>query len=255
MVVFIPYCSTFLNFIGYAYGAVVLSALSHLRVLYIFTHDSIFLGEDGPTHQPIEKYTLCRATPNLHFWRPADGNETTAAYISAIRSKHTPSVFSLTRQGVPHLEGSSVESALKGGYIIQDTPNPSIILVATGSELHICTGAKEKGLNARVVSLPCWEVFDDQPEEYRKAVFPDGIPVLSVEAAATTGWSKYAHASIGVDSFGASGTVPGLSKFFGFTVENVVERAHETINYYKGKSVHSRLTDSLIFSKSSKSHL
>jgi len=242
---FIPFCSTFLNFIGYAYGAVVLSALSHLRVLYVFTHDSIFLGEDGPTHQPIEKYALVRATPDINFWRPGDGNEVSACYISSIRSRHTPTVMSLTRQNVPNLEGSSIESALKGGYIISDNPNPSIILVGTGSELHLVVQAKEK-VNARVVSLPCWEIFDAQPLEYRKSVFPPGIPVLSVEAGSTLGWSKYAHASIGLDTFGASGTGTQLAKHFGFTVENVVEKANQTIAFYKGKHVESKV-DVLVF--------
>jgi transketolase len=245
----IPFCSTFLNFIGYAYGAVVLSALSHVRVLYIFTHDSIFLGEDGPTHQPIEKYALVRATPNINFFRPADGNEVTAAYISAIRSLHTPTVMSLSRQGLPNLEGTSVDGALKGGYIIADAQHPSIILVGTGSETQLCSGAKAKGLNARVVSLPCWELFDAQPEDYRKSIFPDGIPVLSVEAASTTGWNKYAHASIGVDVFGASGTIPSLAKHFGFTVENVIEKSNQVIDYFKGKHVVSRLSDTLLFSR------
>jgi transketolase len=245
----IPFCSTFLNFIGYAYGAVVLSALSHVRVLYVFTHDSIFLGEDGPTHQPIEKYALVRATPNIYFNRPADGNEVTAAYIAAIRSVHAPTVMSLSRQGLPNLEGTSVEGALKGGYIIADVAHPSIILVATGSETKLIVGAKAKGVNARVVSLPCWELFDEQPEEYRKSIFPDGIPVLSVEAGATLGWNKYAHASIGVDTFGASGTIPSLEKYFGFTVENVIEKSHQVIEYFKGKPVVSRLSDTLLFNR------
>jgi len=248
----IPFCSTFLNFIGYAYGAVVLSALSHSRVLYVFTHDSIFLGEDGPTHQPIEKYTLCRATPNLHFFRPGDANEVSAAYISAIRSLHTPTVMSLTRQNVPNLEGTSIEGALKGGYIIADKPKPDIILVATGSELHLIAQARD--INARVVSMPCWELFDAQPEEYRKSVFPSGIPVLSVEAGATTAWSKYAHASIGIDTFGASGTGEQLAKHFGLTVENVLDKANQTIAFYKGKHVDSRL-DVPIFTQQHKIHL
>jgi len=245
---FIPYCSSFLNFIGYAYGAVILSALSHVRVLYIFTHDSIFLGEDGPTHQPIEKYALCRATPNLNFFRPADGNEVTAAYISSISHFHTPTVMSLSRQALPNLEGTSVEGSLKGGYIVCDAPEPSIILVGTGSELQLCTGAKAKGLNARVVSLPCWEIFDTQPMDYRKSVFPEGVPVLSVEAAATSGWAKYAHASIGIDDFGSSGTVASLSKYYGFTVENVLEKATLIIEHFKGKHVASRVTETFSFS-------
>jgi len=239
----IPFCSTFLNFIGYAYGAVVLSALSHLGVLYVFTHDSVFLGEDGPTHQPIEKYALCRATPNLHFWRPADGNETSAAYVSAIRSRHTPTVMSLTRQNVPNLAGSSVEKALKGGYILADCEGaPELVLVATGSETELVAKAQDKvGVKVRVVSLPCWEIFDTQPLDYRLSVFPDGVPVMSVEAAATSGWERYAHASVGIDRFGASAPGAAIAKEFGMNVDNVVAKAKQVAEYYKGKSVASRL--------------
>jgi len=183
-----------------------------------------FLGEDGPTHQPIEKYALCRATPNLHFFRPADGNEVSACYISAIRSIHTPTVMSLSRQNLPNLEGTSIEGALKGGYIVSDNPKPSIILVATGSELYLCVEAKDQ-VNARVVSLPCWEIFDRQSVEYQRHIFPTGIPVMSVEAASTSAWSKYSHSQVGIDTFGASGTLEQLQKHYGFTVENVVDKA------------------------------
>jgi len=188
----------------------------------------------------------------MHFWRPADGNEVTACYISSISSLHTPTVMSLTRQNVPHLEGTSVQNAQKGGYIIADNPHPSIILVGTGSELHLCIQAKDK-VNARVVSLPCWDIFDKQPEEYRKSIFPQGVPVMSVEAGATTGWSRYAHTSVGIDTFGASGSGAQLAKHFGFTVDNVVDKANQTIAYYKDKHVESRL-DVPVFS-STKSHL
>jgi transketolase len=240
----IPFGSTFLNFIGYAYGAVVLSALSHLGVLYVFTHDSVFLGEDGPTHQPIEKYALCRATPNLHFWRPADGNETVAAYVSGIRSRHTPTVMSLTRQNVPHLAGTSVEKALKGGYVLAESVGgaPELVLVATGSETELVAKAQDKvGVRVRVVSLPCWELFDAQPLEYRLSVFPDGVPVMSVEAASTASWDRYAHASVGIDRFGASAPGNQIAKEFGMNVDNVVAKAKQTAEYFKGKAVPSRL--------------
>jgi len=148
--------------------------------------------------------------------------------------------MSLSRQNLPNLEGTSIEGALKGGYIVCDNPKPSIILVATGSELHLCVGAKDK-VNARVVSLPCWEIFDRQSVDYQRHIFPAGIPVLSVEAGATTGWSKYSHAAYGIDTFGASGNLEQLAKHFGFTVENVVDKANKTIDFYKGKSVESRL--------------
>jgi len=219
---------------------------------FIYSHTiRFFLGEDGPTHQPIEKYMLVRATPNLHFWRPADGNEVSACYISSIGNLHTPTVMSLTRQNVPHLEGTSIQHALKGGYIVSDNPNPSIILVGTGSELHLCVQSKDK-VNARVVSLPCWEIFDSQSEEYQKSVFTPGVPVMSVEAGATTGWSRYAHSSVGLDAFGASGTGSQLAKHFGFTVDNVVDKANKTIAFYKGKHVESRL-DVPVFSRTKSS--
>jgi len=247
---FIPFCSTFLNFIGYAYGAVVLTALSHLQVLFVFTHDSIYLGEDGPTHQPIEKYLTCRGTPNLNFWRPADGNETVATYVSAISARKTPTVMSLSRQNLPNLEGSSTEKALRGGYVLSESdPNtvPNIILVGTGSETSVCaTAAKKlkeqnKDLRVRVVSLPCWEVFDAQPAEYRASVFPRQSIVLSVEAGTVAGWDRYAHASIGIDTFGASAPGNALQKHFGFTPEDVVAKAEKCVKFFEGQTVLSRL--------------
>eukprot|EP01128_Nolandella_sp_AFSM9_P008622 TRINITY_DN5309_c0_g1_i1.p2 TRINITY_DN5309_c0_g1~~TRINITY_DN5309_c0_g1_i1.p2 ORF type:complete len:671 (-),score=181.35 TRINITY_DN5309_c0_g1_i1:76-2088(-) len=241
----IPFCSTFLNFIGYAYGAVVLSALSKHQVLYIFTHDSVFLGEDGPTHQPIEKYALVRATPNINFIRPADGNEVVAGYIAALRASSTPTVFSLSRQGLPQLKGSSVEKALKGGYVLSDCEGtPELILVGTGSETSLLPPVQEKltSNKIRVVSLPCWELFDQQSEEYRLSVFPDGVPVLSVEAASTTGWGRYAHASVGIDRFGASAPGGQIKTEFGMNVENVTAKAIATLAFYTGKTVYSRLS-------------
>jgi len=241
----IPFCSTFLNFIGYALGAVVLSAMTGHQVLYIFTHDSIFLGEDGPTHQPIEKAAICRAMPNLHFWRPADGNETVAAYVSAIRSRQNPTAFSLSRQNLPHLRGSSTEKALRGGYIIKpesEGDKPDLILVSTGSETHICVEAAQKSdLKIRVVSLPCWELFDEQPLDYRTRIFPDDVPVLSVEAGVTMGWSKYAHSSIGIDRFGLSGSVSDLQKHFKLTPDDIVHRSKEFADQHKQRTVQSKL--------------
>lgn len=234
---FIPFCSTFLNFIGYAYGAVILSALSEEGVLYIFTHDSVFLAEDGPTHQPIEKFMTCRATPNLHFWRPADSNETLAAYVHAIRSRKTPTVFSLSRQNLPNLAGSSLEKALQGGYVVHASEAPKIILVATGSEVSPCVQAATANPHFQVVSLPCWELFEQQPYEYRKKVFPDGVPVLSVEAGATLGWEKYAHASHGIDRFGVSANGADVAKFFHLNKDDIVARAEKLIAWSQGRTV------------------
>ena len=255
----IPFCSTFLNFITYAWGAVRLSALSKFRVLYIMTHDSIGLGEDGPTHQPIEVAALCRSTPNLLFIRPADGNEVSAAYRLAIEHTSGPTVIALTRQNLPALRGSSIEKTLHGGYVIYDTlddePNnydtshssiirrrPDIILVSTGSEVSLCIEAVEllvheqPTIHVSVVSLPCWTIFDRQPLEYRLHVFPDHVPILSVEAYSTIGWARYAHASIGIDSFGSSGPYKDVYKKLHLTPSDLIDRIRQVIAFYKEPS-------------------
>lgn len=205
----IPAGGTFLNFVSYAAGAVRLSSLSHQRVIYVATHDSIGLGEDGPTHQPIETLAHFRALPNMMVWRPADGNETSAAYYMALTSKQTPSILALTRQNLPQLEGSTLEKAIKGGYVVLENKDANVTLVSTGSEVSLCLEAvktlKEQGLVARVVSLPCVEVFDAQDKEYRLSVIPDGIPTMSVEVMSTLGWEKYSHEQFGLNRFGASG--------------------------------------------------
>lgn len=192
------------NFVSYASGAVRLSALSGHQViwvgeysvpilpgisphlLYEATHDSIGLGEDGPTHQPIETGIVLRATPNLAFWRPADGNETSAAYLWAIQARTTPSVLSLSRQNLPNLEGSSIESAVRGGYVLHEESNEDLTIVSTGSEvciaLEAATKLRAEGIKTRLVSLPCWFVFDQQDEAYRLSVLRSGAPILSLEA-------------------------------------------------------------------------
>jgi len=229
----IPFGGAFLNFIGYALGSVRLSALSHHQVVYIMTHDSIGVGEDGPTHQPVETYALLRAHPNINVIRPADGNEVSAAYLQALTSKTTPSVLCLTRQNVPHLEGSSIENALKGGYILQDAPDAKIIFAATGSEVSLCVEAakllKEEGIASRVVSIPCFSTFDAQGKEYRDKVLPKGIPILSVEAGTTFGWAKYAHKSIGIDTFGMSAPAAKVFEHFGLVPTEVAKKAKELI--------------------------
>jgi transketolase len=205
----IPAGGTFLNFVSYAAGAVRLSSLSHSRVIWVATHDSIGLGEDGPTHQPIETLAHFRALPNMMVWRPADGNETSAAYYMALTSKGTPSILALTRQNLPQLEGSTIEKAIKGGYIVLEDKEAAITLVSTGSEVSLCLEAvktlAESGIKARVASMPCVEVFDTQDKEYKLNVIPDGIPALSVEVMSTLGWEKYSHEQFGLNRFGASG--------------------------------------------------
>ncbi|PSK35926.1 hypothetical protein B9Z65_5741 [Elsinoe australis] len=234
----IPAGGTFLNFVSYAAGAVRLSALSHHRVIYVATHDSIGLGEDGPTHQPIETLAHFRALPNCMVWRPADGNETSAAYYVALTSKSTPSILALTRQNLPQIEGSTIETAAKGGYVALDAKNADVTIVSTGSEVSIALEAvkvlKEKhNLTGRVVSMPCVEVFDVQDKDYRLSVIPDGIPTMSFEAMSTLGWEKYSHEQFGLNRFGASGPYKEVYAKFHFTPEGVAERAQQTVNFYK----------------------
>lgn len=160
------------------------------------THDSIGLGEDGPTHQPVETAAHFRALPNLHFWRPADRNETSAAYYVAIESRHTPSIISLSRQNLPQLKGSSIKNAAKGGYVVHEVEGKEdLTIVSTGSEVAIAVEAAKllNKFKVRIVSLPCWEVFDEQDKDYRLSVIRSGAPVLSVEAYSTLGWAKYSH--------------------------------------------------------------
>ncbi|EON69734.1 transketolase [Coniosporium apollinis CBS 100218] len=234
----IPAGGTFLNFVSYAAGAVRLSSLAHQRVIYIATHDSIGLGEDGPTHQPIETLAHFRALPNMMVWRPADGNETSAAYYMALTSKQTPSIIALTRQNLPQLEGSTLQDAIKGGYVALEDKEAAVTLVSTGSEVSICLEAVKylkdnNDIKARVVSMPCVEVFDAQDKEYRLSVIPDGIPAMSVEVMSTLGWEKYTHEQFGLNRFGASGPYKEVYKKFEFTPEGIAKRAVKTVDFYK----------------------
>ncbi|KAK7205517.1 transketolase [Myxozyma melibiosi] len=236
----IPFGGTFLNFVSYAAGAVRLSALSEVPVIWVATHDSIGLGEDGPTHQPIETLAHFRATPNIMVWRPADGNECSAAYLVSMTSKHTPSILALSRQNLPQLEGSTIEKASKGGYVLKENAEADVTLVATGSEVGLSLDAtkilESKGYKTRLVSLPDWHTFDKQSLEYKLSVFPDGHPIMSVEVMTTLGWQKYSHEQFGINTFGASGPYLQVYKKFGFTPEGIAERAEKTIEAYKGTS-------------------
>jgi transketolase len=244
-----PFASTFLNFITYGWPAVRLGAMSNLRTLYVMTHDSIGLGEDGPTHQPIECLALLRATPNIDVYRPADGRETVGAYAcifgdrSANRSR--PTVLCLSRQKLPQLTGSSVQGVKHGAYVLKAAAHLPLkaVIVATGSEVHIAlealspcslsdplaessssAGTEDLLAHVQLVSMPSWTLFEEQPEEYRQSIFPAGVPVLSVEAGSTFGWSKFADASIGVDSFGASGPEKLVYEHFHLTAKHVREQ-------------------------------
>eukprot|EP00762_Andalucia_godoyi_P002136 ANDGO_02631.mRNA.1 Transketolase 1 len=239
----IPYVGTFLNFIGYALGSVRLSALSHHHVVYVATHDSIGLGEDGPTHQPIEIVAALRATPNMLMFRPADANETAGSYFQAVMvNQHYPSVLALSRQEVPILEGSSAGKVALGAYVLNTfggaaDAKPTVILAGTGTEVSLCVDAAKalasEGFVVRVVSMPSWELFERQSLEYRGSVFLAGVPVVACEALSTFGWSKYSHAQVGMVTFGASGPFKDVYKKFGITAENVAAKARRVVEVYK----------------------
>lgn len=206
----IPYGATFLVFADYMRGAIRLSALSEVGVLYIMTHDSVMLGEDGPTHQPVETLASMRVIPNLLVLRPADAKETVGTYQVAIANRKRPSLMAFTRQNVKNLAGTSIEGTKKGGYIVVDAPNPELIFIATGSELELAVKAAailaDEGKAVRVVSMPSMELYNEQSDEYKESVLPVAVKKrVSVEAGSTFGWHKYVGsegAVIGMDSFG-----------------------------------------------------
>ncbi len=234
----IPYCATFAVFSDYMKNAMRMSAIMELPIPYILTHDSIGVGEDGPTHQPIEQLSGLRAMPDFNVYRPADGRETTAAWIKAITNK-VPSALFLSRQTLPMLEGTG-KNAFKGGYILCDSAkkNPDVILMASGSEVNLIVKAKEElardGIDARVVSMPCMEDFDKQTAKYKESVLPNGVRArLAVEAGAPMSWYKYVGLDgdiIGMETFGASAPAGKLFVKYGFTVENVVAKAKALLN-------------------------
>ncbi|MDA0674662.1 MAG: transketolase [Cyanobacteria bacterium] len=230
----IPYCATFLVFADYMRAAIRLSALSQAGVIYVMTHDSIGLGEDGPTHQPVETIASLRAIPNLTVIRPADGNETSGAYKVAVTNRKAPTLMAFSRQGLPQLDGSSIDAVAKGAYVLSDSDGtPDLILIGTGSEVHLCVQAAEalraEGKQVRVVSMPSWELFEAQDAAYQESVLPKAVTKrLAVEAGITMGWCRYVGAEgdvIGVDRFGASAPGGLVMEKFGFTVDHVVSCA------------------------------
>ena len=240
-----PYGGTFLVFADYMRPAIRVAAIMKLPVIYVFTHDSIAVGEDGPTHQPVEHVAALRAIPNLTVIRPADAVETAEAWQKALKITNGPIALLLSRQKLPILAGSNADGGLgRGAYVISDTEGkPDIILIATGSEVHITLAAKdilaEKGVNARVVSMPSWELFDQSPQSYRDMVLlPDVKARLAVEAGIAMGWEKYVGsdgAVVGIDGFGASAPGGTVLKNFGFTPENIVEKALEVLKKWGSK--------------------
>jgi transketolase len=231
----VPYGSTFFCFVDYAKPAVRLAALSHAHSIFVFTHDSIGLGEDGPTHQPIEQLMMLRAVPKLTDFRPADANETAACWRLALE-RTGPSFFALSRQDLPVIDPTTHDvygGVSKGAYVLEDAPNPQVILIGTGSEVAPCVEAKKllesEGIFfVRVVSMPSWEIFDEQSAEYKASVLPAGVPKLAVEAGSPLGWWKYVGQDgdvIGLDRFGASAPGPKVLTELGFDAQNVAARA------------------------------
>jgi transketolase len=237
---FIPFGGTFLMFSEYARNALRMAALMKVRSLFVYTHDSIGLGEDGPTHQPIEQIATLRMIPNMSTWRPCDAVETAVAWKVAIERKNGPSCLIFSRQNLPHMDRTDDQIAAieRGGYILRDCDGtPEAIIIATGSEVELAVKAAEeltgKGKKVRVVSMPATDLFDAQDAAYRESVLPAGVTSrVAVEAGVTGFWYKYVGLNgkvIGIDRFGESAPAGELFKEFGFTVENVVKAVEEVL--------------------------
>jgi transketolase len=237
-----PYGSGFLIFSDYGKAPIRLAAIMEIPVIYVFTHDSIGVGEDGPTHQPIEQLVSLRSIPGLITMRPADANEVVEAWRVILKLRHEPAALILTRQALPTLDRTkyaAAEGLAKGAYVLADAPGgkPEVILIATGSEVALCVAAHEllqkQGVQSRVVSMPSWELFDDQPREYRDSVLPPSVTArISVEQASTMGWDRYVGfggRTIGMKTFGASAPLKELQKKFGFEPEQVAAAAKECL--------------------------
>jgi transketolase len=232
-----PYGSTFLIFSDYMRPAVRLAALSRIPDVWVWTHDSVGLGEDGPTHQPVEHYAALRAIPHLWFVRPADATETVGAWKVALDRADGPVALALSRQKLPTLEQTTREGVERGAYVLWESDDadgvPDMILIATGSEVHLALEAAQKldgqGVHGRVVSMPCWELFEAQPSSYRDEVLPPDVKArLSVEAGIALGWKQWVGDegdSISIEHFGASAPGNTVLEKFGYTVDNVVARA------------------------------
>jgi transketolase len=246
----IPFGGTFLIFSDYMRPPMRLAAMNGLPVIYVFTHDSIAMGEDGPTHQPVEQLAGLRSIPGMVVIRPADANETVFAWQIAIARMEGPVALVLTRQGLPVLDvarypGMSAGVAL-GGYVLAESPRgerPDVTLIATGSEVHLALEARDRlateGVQARVVSMPSTNLFSMQSDQYREKVVPAGVPRLVIEAGSSFGWKSYVDppiAVISVDTFGASAPGSVVMQHYGFTVENVCKQAHNLVHKIKERS-------------------
>jgi len=237
-----PFGGTFFNFCDYMKPAVRLAALMELPVIYVFTHDSIGLGEDGPTHQPIEQLASLRAMPNILVLRPGDANEVVESWKLAMQQNHRPTALVLSRQAMPTFDRTKFAPAsgvARGAYVLSDAPGgkPDVILIGTGSEVGLCVATQEKlvaeGIKARVVSIPSWELFEEQDAAYKESVLPAAVTArVSVEMASAFGWERYTGPKgkiVGMRTFGASAPLKDLLKKFGFTVENVVAAAKKSL--------------------------
>jgi transketolase len=231
-----PFCSTFFVFTDYMRPPIRLSALMKLDCVWIFSHDSVAVGEDGPTHQPIEHLAAMRAIPNLTVIRPADANETAEAWGAILEDLSGPVCLVLSRQNVPTIDRAVLAPASglrRGAYVLAEVDSPDVVLVATGAEVGTALAASdilaEQGVQARVVSMPSWELFEAQRPEYREDVLPAGVPKISVEAGATFGWSRWVDASIGIDTFGASGKGDKVLEHFGISPTTVAAHVQATI--------------------------
>jgi transketolase len=236
-----PYAGTFLVFSDYMRPAIRMAALMGLPVVYTFTHDSIGLGEDGPTHQPVEQLAALRAIPNLWVFRPADATETLVGWRMALERRDGPTALVLTRQALPVLDReryAAAEEAERGAYVLSDADDPQAILIATGSEVPLTLAAQEllakDGVATRVVSMPCWEVFESQPEEYRQGVLPNRLRArVAVEAASRIGWERWVGfegSVIGLDRFGASAPYKEIFRQLGFTPEAVADAVRRLVS-------------------------
>jgi transketolase len=239
----IPFGGTFLIFSDYMRPAMRLAALMGLHVIYVFTHDSIGLGEDGPTHQPVEQLLGLRSIPNLILIRPADANEATSAWQFAISHREGPVALVFSRQKLPILDANHYPQihlgVQAGGYVLEHAPQgaiPDIILIASGSEVHLALEARQcldkEGIKARVVSLPSWHLFDSQPDIYKELILPPDVPILAIEAGTPLGWKAYVGPQInviGVNGFGASAPGETVMRQYGFSLENVCMKASEIL--------------------------
>ena len=216
----LPIVSTFLVFISYCISSIRMSALSNHKVIYVFTHDSFLLAEDGPSHQPIEQLTMLRSIPNLLVFRPCDMNEVSGVYQYAL-NHNGPSCIVLTRQSVINIP-TSIQNIVNGGYIIYEPPIVELIIISTGSEVFLSIEIAKQLKNIRVVSMVCCELFDIQSDEYKNNILPSNIKKISIEAGSTLGWHKYADYTYGINTFGKSGNVNDLKEYFGFTEQHII---------------------------------